>query len=154
MMMTTTNRPGMAAASERHTVFQPMRLTPLQLERGYWSAYERFYRWTSIWRGAATKTELVGRLRHMAYAGGWKKFEPLWDFVIRARRVTRLLPVLEAVLAGFGKHAPKPGARAKVQFGSEASSHTLGPALVTGKSARGAWTVAPAAARPHNESSC
>jgi hypothetical protein len=90
----------------RHTVFQPAQLTPLQLERGYWSAYERFYRWSSIWRGAATKPELVGRLRHMAYAGGWKRFEPLWDFVIRARRVTRLLPMLEAVLTGFGRHAP------------------------------------------------
>ena len=33
--------------------------------------------------------------RHLAYAGGWKKFEPLWDLVIRARRVGAMLPVLE-----------------------------------------------------------
>ena len=25
-------------------------------------------------------------LRHLAYAAGWKKFEPLWDLVIRAKR--------------------------------------------------------------------
>jgi hypothetical protein len=43
-------------------------------------------------------------LRHIAYAGGWKKFEPLWDWVIRAKRVTSLLPMLEAVLTGFGSH--------------------------------------------------
>lgn len=106
----------------RHTVFQPKLLTPLQLERGYWAAYERFYRWSSIWRGAATKNALIGRLRHMAYAGGWKKFEPLWDFVIRARRVTRLLPVLEAVLTGFGRHAPRTTPRAQVPAEEQATA--------------------------------
>jgi hypothetical protein len=34
----------------------------------------------------------------VAYAACWKKFEPLWDWVIRIRRVTRMLPLLEAVL--------------------------------------------------------
>ena len=40
--------------------------------------------------------------RHVAYAAGWKKFEPLWDLVIRARRVARMRPVLESVLSCFG----------------------------------------------------
>jgi radical SAM superfamily enzyme YgiQ (UPF0313 family) len=87
----------------RHVVFRPARLTPEALEAGYWRAYRQFYTWASIWRGAATKANLAGRLRHMAYAGGWKKFEPAWDWVIRARQVTRLLPLLEEVLAAFGK---------------------------------------------------
>jgi hypothetical protein len=39
------------------------------------------------------------RLRHIAYAGGWKKLEPFWDWVIRAKRVGRMLPLLETVLA-------------------------------------------------------
>ena len=30
--------------------------------------------------------DLLAGLRHLAYAAGWKKFEPLWDFIIRARR--------------------------------------------------------------------
>jgi hypothetical protein len=76
------------------------------LEAGYWRAYRDFYRWRSIWQSAATKPELTGRLRHVAYAGGWKKFEPLWDVVIRAKRVTRLLPILETILAGFGRYRP------------------------------------------------
>jgi hypothetical protein len=42
-------------------------------------------------------------LRHVAYAGGWKKFEPLWDVAIRAGQVLHLLPFLEAILAGFGE---------------------------------------------------
>ena len=88
----------------RHAVFRPARMTPEELEEGYWRAYRDFYRWGSILRGAATKPTLRGRLRHAAYAAGWKKFEPLWDLVIRAKQVGRLLPTLEAILAGFGAH--------------------------------------------------
>ena len=89
----------------RHTVFQPRRLTPTQLEAGYWRAYKDFYRWGSIMRGASAKDNWSGKLRHFAYAAGWKKFEPLWDFVIRLRRVTMLLPLLETILSEFGQHS-------------------------------------------------
>jgi radical SAM superfamily enzyme YgiQ (UPF0313 family) len=85
----------------RHAVFRPKRLTTEQLENGYWQAYRDFYRWGSILRSSQNHTTLVDQLRHLSYAGGWKKFEPLWDWVIRAKRVTNLLPVLEAILAGF-----------------------------------------------------
>ena len=79
-------------------------MTAEALEAGYGRAYRDFYRWGSILRGAWTKDTVGGRLRHVAYAGGWKRFEPLWDFVIKTRRVCRLLPVLESVLTGFGRH--------------------------------------------------
>ncbi len=46
---------------------------------------------------------LPARLRHLAYTGAWKKLEPAWDLVIRCRQVFRMLPVLESVLAGFGR---------------------------------------------------
>ncbi len=88
----------------RHVVFKPARMRAETLEAGYWRAYRQFYKWGSIWKGAAGKQQLKERLRHVAYAGGWKKFEPLWDWVIRAKRVTALLPMLEAVLSGFGSH--------------------------------------------------
>ena len=83
-----------------NAVFQPALMTPRQLEEGYWRAYQRFYRWGAIWSGAATKPDLAGRLRHLAYAAGWKKFEPAWDLVIRLRRVAGLRPLLEAILEG------------------------------------------------------
>jgi len=89
----------------RHVVYRPARLTPAALEAGYWRAYELFYRWSSIFRGAATKATMGDTLRHVAYAGGWKKLEPMWDLVIRARRVSSLLPVLESVLSAFGKRS-------------------------------------------------
>ena len=82
----------------RHVVFATRGMSGEELEAGYWRAYRDFYRWGSILRGASTKPEWSGGLRHFAYAAGWKKFEPLWDWVIRARRVARMLPVLEAVL--------------------------------------------------------
>lgn len=88
----------------RHVVYRPAKLTPEALEKGYWDAYREFYTWGSIFKGASAKDNWVERARHVAYAGGWKKFEPLWDWVIRARRATQMLPVLENILAGFGRH--------------------------------------------------
>jgi radical SAM superfamily enzyme YgiQ (UPF0313 family) len=92
----------------RHAVFQPKLMTPSQLETGYRAAYRDFYRWSSIWRGAGSKGDLTGRLRHFAYAAGWKKFEPLWDLVIRCRRVTLMLPLLETILSEFGRQTGSP----------------------------------------------
>ena len=88
----------------RHVVYRPAKMTAETLEAGYWRAYRDFYRWSSIYRGALIKPAWRGRLRHAAYAGGWKKFEPTWDWVIRLRRVGNLLPLLEAILSGFGRH--------------------------------------------------
>ncbi len=106
----------------RQVVFKPAKLSPAALEAGYWRAYRDFYNWGNIARGAWTKPHLSQRLRHMAYAGGWKKFEPLWDWVIRAKQVTRLLPLLEEILAGFGKReAAAPGKAREAFETSEAS---------------------------------
>jgi radical SAM superfamily enzyme YgiQ (UPF0313 family) len=88
----------------RHCVFRPARMSPERLEAGYWKAYTDFYRWGSILSAAATKKSWAGRLRHLAYAAGWKKFEPLWDMVIRARKVSRMLPFLESILDGAGSN--------------------------------------------------
>jgi hypothetical protein len=86
----------------RHAVFEPKHLAPAQLEAGYWQAYRDFYRWGSIVRGAGAKHAWSSRVRHLAYAAGWKKFEPLWDSIIRLRRVTTMLPLLETILSEFG----------------------------------------------------
>lgn len=85
----------------RHAVFQPARMSPAQLEAGYWRAYRDFYRWSSIARAAAAQPTLAAGLRHFAYAAAWKRFEPLWDLVLRARRVALARPALEAVLDGL-----------------------------------------------------
>jgi hypothetical protein len=104
----------------RHAVFSPAKMTAQELEAGYWRAYHDFYTWGSIFRGASSKDAWSGRIRHAAYAGGWKKFEPLWDFVIRHGKVTRMMPVLEATLSEFGKRLDGKGRAPAVADGGQA----------------------------------
>ncbi len=91
----------------RHSVFQPKRMSAEALEAGYWRAYHEFYRWGAIVQSARNKRDLLGQMRHLAYAGGWKKFEPLWDLVIRLKRVASFLPLLEGILGVKAAH-PEP----------------------------------------------
>ena len=120
----------------RHVVHRPARLSAEALEAGYWRAYENFYRWSNILRGASTKPTLRSALRHAAYAGGWKKLEPLWDIVIRARRVSAMLPVLERVLTTGARPASP----------SEPRASTPMPPSRSAAAAAAAWTRGSAAA--------
>jgi radical SAM superfamily enzyme YgiQ (UPF0313 family) len=88
----------------RHVVFQPSGMTGEALQKGYWDAYREFYRWKNILQSARAQEGLEEQLRHLAYVGAWKKFEPVWDWVIRAKRAANMLPLLESILAGFGHH--------------------------------------------------
>lgn len=90
----------------RHAVYEPKRMTTGQLEDGYRHAYREFYSWSNIAAGAATKPSLSEKVRHAAYAAGWKKFERLWDVIIQAQRLGRTLPILEGVLSGAGTVKP------------------------------------------------
>ena len=90
----------------RHVVYTPRAMTPAQLVHGYWQAYRDFYRWPNIIRGARGQQSTDATARHLLYAGGWKKFEPLWDWVIKAKRVGAMLPMLERTLDAFGHARP------------------------------------------------
>ena len=83
----------------RHVVYTPARLTPQRLEAGYDWAYREFYRWSSIARAARTHDSLKHQAKHFAYSAGWKKFEAAWNLVIRLRQLSRMTPMLEAVLS-------------------------------------------------------
>lgn len=82
----------------RHAVFQPARLTPRQLERGYWRAYRDFYRWPALARAAWGHGAAAHQVKHFAYAAGWKRLEPMWDLLIRMQQLRRMTPVLEQLL--------------------------------------------------------
>jgi len=84
----------------RHAVFQPARMSAQTLEAGYWKAYQDFYSWGSILQSAWGKQHWQQKLRHLAYSGGWKKFEPFWDLVIKSKRVAAFIPLLETILSG------------------------------------------------------
>ena len=83
----------------RHVVFRPALLKPEVLEAGYHWAYREFYRWSSIARASLHHGTLKHQAKHFFYASGWKKFEPIWDLMIRARQLTHMTPLLEGVLA-------------------------------------------------------
>jgi radical SAM superfamily enzyme YgiQ (UPF0313 family) len=97
----------------RHAVFQPALMSPRQLEDGYWRAYRDFYRWGSIFRSVGQNDGVRAKLRHLGYTAGWKKFEPLWDLVIRTRQVSHALPFLEGLLNS--------GSRRKTRDASESA---------------------------------
>lgn len=95
----------------RHAVFTPRDMTAQQLEAGYWRAYQQFYSWRNIARSSAAQNNWAHSARHFAYAVGWKKFEPLWNMVIRAKRLRHTLPLLETILSTTpGRRAPTPSA--------------------------------------------
>lgn len=83
----------------RNVVYRPTRLDPAKLKQGYDWAYREFYRWPSITRAARAHRTLKHQAKHFFYAAGWKKFEPLWDLVIRARHLEIMTPLLEAILS-------------------------------------------------------
>lgn len=83
----------------RHVVFEPRAMSRQTLAAGYRRAYRTFYSWANIVRGSRTHPTWSRGARHLAYAAGWKRFEPLWDLVINARRLTRMRPLLETVLS-------------------------------------------------------
>lgn len=52
-----------------------------------------------IARASTRHASLKHQLKHFFYATGWKKFEPLWDYIIRAKKLGLMLPLLEGVLS-------------------------------------------------------
>jgi radical SAM superfamily enzyme YgiQ (UPF0313 family) len=95
----------------RHVVYRPAMLTPEALKSGYDRAYREFYGWRNIGQGAWSHEQAKHRLKHFAYAAGWKKFEPLWDLAIKARRLGLMTPLLEAVLSRVTRDTPDEIAR-------------------------------------------
>ncbi|MFA5261872.1 MAG: B12-binding domain-containing radical SAM protein, partial [Candidatus Omnitrophota bacterium] len=83
----------------RHAVYLPLRMTPEELEEGYWTAYRDFYRWGSIVHSAGGQESWAKVFRHLMYCGAWKKCEPAWNFIIKCRRIGAMRPLMEALLS-------------------------------------------------------
>jgi len=83
----------------RHVVYRTTGLSAEELEEGYNWAYRNFYSWGNIAQASLQHDHLKHMLKHFAYAGGWKKFEPLWNFIIKTKGLNRMLPLLESILS-------------------------------------------------------
>jgi radical SAM superfamily enzyme YgiQ (UPF0313 family) len=82
----------------RHIVYRTQGLTAGELQKGYNWAYREFYAWKNIFRSSLIHPSLPHKLQHLFYTGGWKKFEPLWNFLIKTHSINRMLPLLEVIL--------------------------------------------------------
>ena len=78
----------------RHLTFNHPNITKEEMEKGYKEAYEEFYKWSNIFKDSKNHEELKMKLKHFTYAGAWKKFEPVWNFLIK----TEMLPKARRVL--------------------------------------------------------
>jgi len=83
----------------RQVVYKTKGLTADQLKQGYDWAYRSFYSWRNIVKASLQHDEWKHMVKHFAYAGGWKKFEPLWNFMIKTRGLNKMLPLLESILS-------------------------------------------------------
>jgi hypothetical protein len=80
-------------------VYRPAQLSPEALKAGYDWAYREFYRWASITRASLHHGTLKHQAKHFFYAAGWKRFESVWDFLIRTKQLALATPLLEGVLS-------------------------------------------------------
>lgn len=92
----------------RHVVYEPRGLTPEQLKRGYDWSYKAFYEWGAILEGAMAHRQTKHQLKHFFYSAGWKKFERVWDMLIRLRQLSQMRPALEAVLSAVSPVTSQP----------------------------------------------
>lgn len=82
----------------RTVLYRTCGLTAGELKEGYEWAYREFYRWRNIARSCSHDLSFPRRLSHFLYTGGWKKFEPVWNFLIQTGALNRSLPLLESLL--------------------------------------------------------
>ena len=83
----------------RQVVYKTAGLGAEELKEGYDWAYRSFYSWSNIARASWEHDEVKHMIKHFAYAGGWKKFEPMWNFLIKTKGLNKMLPLLEAILS-------------------------------------------------------
>lgn len=83
----------------RNVVYETRNLTAAELKNGYEWAYKHFYSWTNIFKACLRHESYKYKLKHLMYSGGWKKFEAIWNLVIKSRNLNNMLPLLESILA-------------------------------------------------------
>lgn len=83
----------------RNVVYRAANLTAEELKNGYDWAYREFYSWVNIFRASCNHESVKHQMKHFFYTAGWKKFESVWNFLIKTKNLNNMLPVLESILA-------------------------------------------------------
>jgi radical SAM superfamily enzyme YgiQ (UPF0313 family) len=96
----------------RQVVYKTRGLNAHELKKGYDWAYKSFYSWNNIAKASLKHESIKHQIKHFSYAGGWKKFEPLWNFIIKTKGLNKMLPLLETILSKVnnkrGRASPSP----------------------------------------------
>ena len=93
----------------RHVVYQSRGMSAEKLKEGYDFAYREFYRWSAILKAGFHHQLPKHIFKHLAYAGGWKKFEAFWNVVVKTGMLQSARPLLEAVLSKVNPPRAKSG---------------------------------------------
>ena len=107
----------------RHVVYETTRISPEELKHGYDWAYKSFYSWPNIVKASLKHSSHKHKLKHFLYTGGWKKFEPLWNFIIKTGVLNEMRPLLEAILSKV--KTERPSASERDSFTPSLTQHTL-----------------------------
>jgi radical SAM superfamily enzyme YgiQ (UPF0313 family) len=83
----------------RQVVYKTVGLSADELKKGYDWSYNSFYSWSNILKASLQHEDIKHKIKHFTYAGGWKKFEPLWNFMIKTKGLNKMLPLLETILS-------------------------------------------------------
>lgn len=92
----------------RNVVYKTTNLSTEELKNGYDWAYKEFYKWSNIFEASFNHESHKHKLKHLLYSGGWKKFEPLWNFIIKTKNLNNMLPLLESILSKVKYSENKP----------------------------------------------
>ena len=106
-----------------HAVFRPRRMTPAQLEDGYFELKRRFATFRSIFLRSCG---LPGALKRIAYNVAWLKVDPLWVAIIRAGLLPFATRIFDRVLRlNTRRHGVRHGLGAERYTGSVADCLTI-----------------------------
>ena len=83
----------------RTVVYHTKNMSAQELKVGYEQAYKDFYSWRNILEASLSHESVKHNIKHLLYVGGWKKFEPLWKYIIKSKHLNKMLPVLELLLS-------------------------------------------------------
>lgn len=82
----------------RHLVFTHPIISHGKMEEGYKRAYDNFYKWGNIFKASQEHASMKMKLKHLSYAGAWKRFEPVWNFIIKNEFLAKTRLALERTL--------------------------------------------------------
>lgn len=91
----------------RNVVYKTKNISAADLKAGYDWSYKEFYSWNNIVKSSLHHDSVQHILKHFFYTGGWKKFEALWNFIIKTEGLNKMLPLLETILSKVKIHEKK-----------------------------------------------